>query len=208
MPVGRSWRRSGRGQVERTVGFGQEKYKKHSAKTSLVLDQLFESLKGEGLTMYTMKDFERDYFKRHFLKLTQKEKVEFVRLMTQGTSLEGVSPETLLAGLMRPKIRQTELTPEQEELLQTVPPEKRFAGLSDEKIRQYLEQRTAGRKTTTRKPRRKKEVKHRVSFLLSTHSPCFSTGAFSLRNFAIGTKSVSPLGILCPQPSSCRNSLG
>jgi hypothetical protein len=100
------------------IDFAQSAYEQHSEKTSRILGQLFVSLKGEGLTMYTMKDFERDLFRKYFPKLTREE---------------------------------------QEEFLCTMSPEKRLAGLSEEQIRQYLEQLTAQRKTTTRKSRRKKK---------------------------------------------------
>jgi hypothetical protein len=49
------------------------------------------------------------------------------------------------------------LTPqEQQEVLQGLSPEERLAGLSVEQIRQYLDQVTAGHKTRSRPPRRKK----------------------------------------------------
>jgi hypothetical protein len=50
-----------------------------------------------------------------------------------------------------------QLTPEeQDKVLQAFPPERRLAGLSEEEIRQYLDQLTAGRAASPRKPRRKK----------------------------------------------------
>ena len=45
---------------------------------------------------------------------------------------------------------------ERQKLLETLSPEERLAGLSPEQIRQYLDQLSAGRQATQRKPRRKK----------------------------------------------------
>jgi hypothetical protein len=102
----------------------------------------------EGLTMYTMKDFERDYFMKHFMKLTRQEQEDFLRNVPQEARLAALTPK------------------EKEAVLQTVPPEERLDGLppeallarlSEEQIRQYLEKLTAGRKAATRKSRRKKK---------------------------------------------------
>jgi hypothetical protein len=109
------------------VEFGSSAYQRRSEQTSRLLEQLFERLRGEGFEMaFTMEDFNRQYFKEHFLQLTPEEQEEVLR---------SLSPERRLAGL---------------------PPEQRLAGLSAEKIREYLEQLTAGRPTAPRKPRRKK----------------------------------------------------
>jgi hypothetical protein len=100
------------------VGFGSIAYRRRSERTSLVLDQLFEQIRGEGWVMaYTMEDFERDWMKKHLPKLP---------------------PQEL------------------EDVLQTLPLEARLTGLSEEQIRQYLDRTTAGRKTSSRTPRRKK----------------------------------------------------
>jgi hypothetical protein len=74
--------------------------------------------------------------------------------------------EEVLRGVP-PKVRVAAMTPqEKEEFLQTIPPEERLeglppearlAGLSEAQIRQYLEKLTASRKTSKRKPRRKKK---------------------------------------------------
>jgi hypothetical protein len=109
------------------VEFGQRAYQRHSEETSLLLRQLFERLRKEDLAMaYTMEDFKRDYVKEHFAQLTPQEQEEV---------LQALPPERHLAGL---------------------PPEQRLAGLSAGQIRQYLDQLTAGRHATPRKPRRKK----------------------------------------------------
>jgi hypothetical protein len=78
---------------------------------------------------FTMEDFQRQYVKDHFAKLTPEEQQEVLR---------SLSPE------------------KQQEVLQALPPEKRLAGLSAEQIRQYLDQLTAGGPAQAHKPRRKK----------------------------------------------------
>jgi hypothetical protein len=109
------------------IGFGRSAYRQRSDRTSRLLGQLFEALQREGLIMpYTMEDFEHDYIKKHFARLTPKEREEV---------LEALPPEERLAGL---------------------PPEQRLAGLSAEQIRQYLDRLTTGRPAASRKPRRKK----------------------------------------------------
>ena len=109
------------------VGYGSLAYRRRSERTSLVLDQLFEQMRGEGMAMaYTMADFERDYIKKHLPKLTVQEQEEV---------LEGLSAEVRVAGL---------------------PPEARLAGLSAEQIRRYLDQTDTGRTTRLRTQRRKK----------------------------------------------------
>jgi hypothetical protein len=108
------------------IGFGQGAYQRRSVQTSKILGQLFESLRVEGFSMYTMKDFEHDLFVKYFPKLTPEEQEEVLRKFTT---------EARLAGL---------------------PPEARLAGLTEEQIRQYLDQLIAGHKPRSRKPRRKK----------------------------------------------------
>jgi hypothetical protein len=112
------------------IGFGQAAYRRRSEETSLLLRQLFERLRGEGIAMaYTMEDFKRDYVKEHFGQLTPEEQREV---------LERLSPE------------------DRREVLQALPPEERLAGLSAEQIRQYLERLTSRGPAASRKPRRKK----------------------------------------------------
>jgi hypothetical protein len=112
------------------VAFGQGAYQRRSDRTSLLLAQLFERFREEGFSMsFTWADFERQYFKDHFPKLTPEEREEV---------LKALPPEERLAGL---------------------PPEQRLAGLSAEQmeaVRQYLDKQSAKLPNTPRKPRRKK----------------------------------------------------
>lgn len=109
--------------------FGQSAYQRRSAKTSLLITQLFERIQGEGIAMtYTWEDFERQYMREHFPKLPPNEQQEL---------LQALSPER------------------QKELLQSLPPEMLFAALSPEQIRQ-LTQMAASKPAAPRKPRRKK----------------------------------------------------
>jgi hypothetical protein len=112
------------------VGFAGGAYRQRSEKTSLLLGQLYERFREEGFTMaFTMEDFEHQYIKEHFKKLTPAERRE---------ALKSLPPE------------------EREEVLQALPPEERLAGLSAEQIRQYLDRLTTQRPAAARKPRRKK----------------------------------------------------
>jgi hypothetical protein len=112
------------------VGFGRGTYRQHSERTSRLLLELLENYRGEGVVMsYTMEDFDRWYFKKHFAKLTPEERREVLELMPME---------------------------EREQVLQSLPPEKRLAGMSEEQIRQYLDQLTANRPAQPRKPRRKR----------------------------------------------------
>jgi hypothetical protein len=119
------------------VGFGQQAYRQHSAKTSLLLRQLFERFREEGLAMaFTMEDFERQYLQKHFNRLLQS-----LSPQEQREALERLSPK------QRRELLQA-LPPE--ERLAGLPLEQRLAGLPAEQIRKYLDQ------LESRKPRRKK----------------------------------------------------
>jgi len=112
------------------VGFGSRAYRRRSKNTSAMLGQLLEKFQGEGLTMsYTMEDFQRQYAKEHFAKLTPEDQRE---------ALEALPPE------------------KRRKILDSLPPEERLAGLSAEQIRQHLERLTSGRPAEPRKPRRKR----------------------------------------------------
>jgi hypothetical protein len=106
------------------VGFGGRAYRPHSPNASGLLVELLRGLEAEGFPMYTMEDFNRDFVKKHFPKLTPKERADVIK---------SLPPEERLAGL---------------------PPEERLAGLTEEQIRQYLNRLSAERPAATRKPRR------------------------------------------------------
>jgi len=121
------------------VGFGSGAYQRRSAQTSRLLGQLFERLQEEGFAMsFTMEDFNRQYIKDHFARLTPEERRE---------ALERLSPED------RREVLQA-LPPE--ERLAGLSPEARLAGLSDEQIRQLRKQLATGRRGQPRKPRRER----------------------------------------------------
>ena len=88
---------------------------------------------------YTIEDFERDYFKKHFARLTTEEKLEVLKDLPPEQRLAGLAPEQLLAGLA---------------------PEQRLAGLTEEQIRQYLENLTAHRPARPPNPRAKKRPRN------------------------------------------------
>jgi len=111
------------------VEFGRSAYRRHSENTSMLLVQLFDKIREEGLAVsYTMEDFVHDFVKERFARLTPQEQRE---------ALERFSPQDL------------------REVLRSLPPEARLAGLSDAQTRQILDQRAAGRASQPRKPRRK-----------------------------------------------------
>jgi hypothetical protein len=66
-------------------------------KTSLLLVQLFDKMREEGLAMYMMEDFLRDFFKERFARLTPQEQAEV---------MQSVPPEARLAGLSEAQVRQ------------------------------------------------------------------------------------------------------
>ena len=112
------------------VGFGGRAYQRHSPNTSGLLVQLFEGLQAEGFPMpYTMEDFQRQFVKEHFPKLTREEREDVIK---------SLPPE------------------ERGGLPQALPPEKRLAGLSAAQVRQLLDHLAAGRASQPRKPRPKR----------------------------------------------------
>ena len=78
------------------VGFGRGAYRPHSAKTSTVLELLFH---GEGPTVYTMEDFERDAIKRGLKKLKPEEQEEVLEALPPENRMKGLSPEQIQAYL-------------------------------------------------------------------------------------------------------------
>ncbi len=63
------------------VNFGRSAFRRRSVTTSLVLEQLLEELGEEGLAMYTMEDFKRDYMKKNFPRLTPEEQREVLEML-------------------------------------------------------------------------------------------------------------------------------
>jgi hypothetical protein len=120
------------------VGFGGQAYQRHSANSSGLLVQLFEGLQAEGFPMpYTMEDFQRQFVKEHFSKLTRRELEDVMKSLPpeeQAELLQALPPEKRLAGLSA---------------------EKRLAGLSADQIRHYLDRLSAESPAAPRKRRRK-----------------------------------------------------
>jgi hypothetical protein len=80
------------------VEFANGAYRRRREQTSRLLGQPFESLPGERFAMsFTMEDFNRQYNKEHFLRLTPEEQEE---------GLHSLPPERRLAGLSAEQIRQ------------------------------------------------------------------------------------------------------
>jgi hypothetical protein len=84
------------------VGFAGGAYRRRSEQTSRLLGQLFERLRGEGFTMaFTMEDFNRQYIKEHFARLTPEEQEEVLKSLPPEQRLAGLSPEQIRAYLDR-----------------------------------------------------------------------------------------------------------
>jgi hypothetical protein len=87
------------------VGFGRSAYRRRSEQTSRLIVQLFERLQGEGLTMpFTMEDFNRQYAKEHFKKLTPEERREALESLTPKQRREAL--ESLLSGWSAEQLRE------------------------------------------------------------------------------------------------------
>lgn len=125
------------------IGFGQHNYRQRSARTSLLLGQLFEKFRGEGIAMaFTMEDFTRRYIKEHFAQLTPEEQRE---------ALERLTPEE------RREVFRTLPSEERRNLLRSLPPEELLAALSPDQVRDYFAQNAGNQPPVKpRKPRRKK----------------------------------------------------
>ena len=77
-------------------GFASRAYQPRSADTSLLLAQLFERFRAEGLSMaFTMEDFRRQYVMEHFAQLTPQEREEVLRSLPLEERLAGLSSEQL-----------------------------------------------------------------------------------------------------------------
>ena len=114
---------------------------------------------------YTMEDFQRDYLKEHFLRLTPEERLEVLQALSpeeQCEALERLPPERVqkvllsLQSLGWRAVLRSLPAKELRELLKSLPVEERLAGVPTERIQQYLDQLTALRPAGPRKPRRKK----------------------------------------------------
>jgi hypothetical protein len=100
------------------VAFGGGAYRRRSEQTSRLLGQLFEKLQGEGFAVaFTMEEFNRQYIKEHFPRLTAEERREVLK------SLPAEEQRDMLKALPPEK---------QQEVLQALPPEQRLAGLPTE----------------------------------------------------------------------------
>jgi hypothetical protein len=78
------------------IEFGGNAYQRRSENTSSLIEQLFERFQGEGLAMpYTMEDFQRQYAKEHFSKLTPEEQKEVLQALPPERLLEVISPEQI-----------------------------------------------------------------------------------------------------------------
>ncbi len=111
---------------------------------------------------YTMEDFQRQYVKEHFRRLTPKERREAVELLPPEERrhvLEWLPPEERrqvvqsLPPEERREVVQSLPPEERREVVQSLPPEERLAGLSAEQIQQYLDQLTGRRKAGARASR-------------------------------------------------------
>jgi hypothetical protein len=84
------------------VAFGSGAYRRRSEQTSRLLGQLFERLQGEGFAMaFTMEDFNRQYIKEHFPKLTPEEQREVLRSLPLEELLSVLSAEQIREYLNR-----------------------------------------------------------------------------------------------------------
>jgi hypothetical protein len=111
------------------VAFGGGAYRRRSEQTSRLLGQLFERLRGEGFAVsFTMEDFNRQYVKQHFRKLTPAERRE---------ALESLAPD------------------ERREVLRSLPVAELLTLLSAEQVQQLREQLLAGQSPQPRKSKRK-----------------------------------------------------
>jgi hypothetical protein len=112
------------------VVFGGGAYRRRSEQTSRLLEQLFERLQVEGFAMsFTMEDFNRQYIKEHFPRLTPEEQRE---------TLERLSPA------------------DRRKVLQSLPVEELLTFLTAEQIQKLRAQLAAPQPSQPRKSRRKK----------------------------------------------------
>jgi hypothetical protein len=121
------------------VRFAGSAYQRRSEQTSRLLGELIERFREEGFAMsFTMEDFNRQYTKKYFARLTLEEQREALKLLSaedRREVLQALPPEDRLAGLSTEAL---------------------LAGLSEEQVRQLVEQFAKGPSDQPRKPRRKR----------------------------------------------------
>jgi hypothetical protein len=89
------------------VEFAGGAYRRRSEQTSRSLGQLFERLQGEGFAiLFTMEDFNRQYIKEHFPRLTPQEREEVFNALPPEERLAGLPPEQWPVGLSAEQIEQ------------------------------------------------------------------------------------------------------
>jgi hypothetical protein len=87
------------------IDFAQATYRRRSENTSALLEQLLEGAQREDFAMtYTIEDFQRDYVKRHFSRLTPEEIREAIQALPP-EKLASLPIEVRLAGLAPEEIR-------------------------------------------------------------------------------------------------------
>jgi hypothetical protein len=78
------------------VGFGGRTYHWRSPNTSGLLVELFEGFQSEGFPMpFTMEDFEREFVKKHFPKLSPKDQADVLKSLPAEQRLAGLSEEQI-----------------------------------------------------------------------------------------------------------------
>jgi hypothetical protein len=112
------------------IEFGGRAYRPHRPNASSLLVELFQGFQAEGLAMpFTMEEFERQFVKKRFPKLSPTDQAEVLR----------------------------DLSPEKRgDVIQSLTPEERLAGLTPEQIQAYLAGLSPKRPAPGRKPKRKK----------------------------------------------------
>ena len=151
--------------VPELVEYAQGIYRQRS-QLSGVLRRILDRYQKEGIIMpYTFEDFDVDYILEHFPELPrdrQREVLERLPSELRQEFLQALPAEERqeflqsLSAEQRQEFLQSLSAEQRRDLLQSLPAEERLAGLSPEQIRQYLEQLTAGRPATQRKPKRKR----------------------------------------------------
>ena len=100
---------------------------------------------------YTMEDFNRQFVKKHFARLTPEERAGALKSLPPQERADVVKslPPEQRADVVR------SLPPEQRaDVIKSLPPEELLACLTEEQIRQHLNRLSAERPTAPRKPRR------------------------------------------------------